>query len=181
MTAHVLFTRTLYLPVFNPLAIPGYLFLHGIVRTSWFVWMFVQTLLIRSGRTTLHRRLGVTGAILAAIVPFAGLMATAGVVRRVVGSGIALDGDASALVGLGVSGPVVRFLSGVVWGNLTSAVSFAVLAEGTIKPSAARYRSARGSRVEEYASQFAGAIGLTPYNHSALFELQRLTSLVTSG
>jgi len=123
------FARTLYLrQVFNPPAIPGYLFLHGIVLTFWFVWLFMQTLLIRSGQTRLHRRLGVVGAVLAAAVPFAGLMATAGVVRRVVGNGIALDADASALAGLGVTGPVVRFLSGVVWGNLANAVSFAVLA-----------------------------------------------------
>jgi hypothetical protein len=122
------FTPTLYLrPVFNPPAIPGYLFLHGIVLTSWFLWLCVQTLLIQSGRTRLHRRLGVAGAVVAAAVPFAGLMATAGVVGRVVASGIALDADASVL-GIGVSGPVVRFLSGVVWGNLSSAVSFAVLA-----------------------------------------------------
>jgi len=124
------FSKTLYLrPVFNPPAIPWYLFLHGIVLTSWFVWMFVQTLLIRTGRTRLHRRLGVAGAVLAAVIPFAGLMATAGVVRRVVGSGIGLDADASVFVGLGITGgTVVRFLSGVVWGNLGGAVSFAVLA-----------------------------------------------------
>src|SRR5262252_7218301 len=123
------FSKTLYLrPVFNPPAIPWYLYLHGIVLTSWFVWLFVQSLLIRSGQTRLHRRLGVVGAVLAAVIPFAGLMATAGVVRRVVGSGIALDTDASTLVGLGLSGSVLRFMSGVVWGNLANAVSFAVLA-----------------------------------------------------
>ena len=48
---------------------------------------------------------------------------------RVVAIGIDLNADASVLVGIGVSGvPVVQFLSGVVWGNLSSAVSFAVLA-----------------------------------------------------
>jgi hypothetical protein len=122
------FAKTLYLrPVFNPPAIPWYLFLHGIVLTSWFVWLFVQTMLIRSGRTRLHRRLGVGGAVLAAVVPFAGLMATAGVVGRIVGEGFALDADASGL-GIGVSGTVIRFVSGVVWGNLSNVVSFAVLA-----------------------------------------------------
>ena len=120
------FTPTLYLrPLFSPPAIPGYLFLHGIVLTSWFTWLCVQTLLIRSGRTVLHRRLGVAGAVLAAAVPFAGLLATAGVVGRVVAIGIDLNADASVLVGIGVSGvPVVQFLSGVVWGNLSSAVNF---------------------------------------------------------
>ena len=59
--------------------------------------------LIRSGRTALHRRLGVAGAVLAAAVPFAGLLATAGVVARVVAIGIDLNADASVLVGIGVA------------------------------------------------------------------------------
>jgi hypothetical protein len=124
------FAPTLYLrPVFKPPAIPAYLFLHGIVLTSWFIWLCMQALLIQSGRTSLHRRLGLGGAVLAAAVPFAGLMASAGVVGRVAASGIDLNADASVLVGLGVSGiPVVRFLSDVVWGNVSSAVSFALLA-----------------------------------------------------
>jgi hypothetical protein len=124
------FTPTLYLrPVFSPPAIPWYLYLHGMVLTSWFVWLCLQTLLIQTGRTRLHRRLGIAGAVLAAAVPFAGLIATAGVTGRVATLGIDLDADASVLLGLGVSGiPVLRFLSDVVWGNLTSAVSFAVLA-----------------------------------------------------
>src|SRR5262247_3396462 len=67
------FTPTLYLrPVFKPVAIPGYLFLHGITLTSWFVWFCVQALLIQSRRTAVHRRLGVAGAVLAVVVPFAG-------------------------------------------------------------------------------------------------------------
>jgi hypothetical protein len=122
------FAPTLYLrPVFKPVPIPGYLYIHGIVLTSWFVWFAMQTLLIQTRRTALHRRLGVAGAVLAVAVPFAGLLATSGVVGRVVARGIALDADASA-IGIGVSGPVVQFLAGVVWNNLSSAVTFAVLA-----------------------------------------------------
>ncbi len=122
------FAPTLYLrPVFKPVPMPGYLFLHGIVLTSWFVWFFMQTLLIQSRRTALHRRLGVVGAVIAVAVPFAGLLATSGVVGRAVANGIDLNGDASA-IGIGVSGPVIQFLAGVVWSNLSSAVTFAVLA-----------------------------------------------------
>src|SRR5262245_45317186 len=122
------FAPTLYLrPIFKPVPIPGYLFLHGIVLTSWFVWFFMQTLLIQSRRTALHRRLGVVGAVIAVAVLFAGLLATSQVVGRVIANGIDLNADASAL-GIGVSGPVVQFLAGVVWGNLSSAVTFAVLA-----------------------------------------------------
>src|ERR1041384_3651865 len=86
------FARTLYLrPVFQPVPIPRYLFLHGIVLTSWFVWFFIQTVLIQSRQVALHRRLGVVGAVLAVAVPFAGLLATSRVVGRVVASGIDLD------------------------------------------------------------------------------------------
>lgn len=122
------FTPTLYLrPLFKPAPMPAYLFLHGIVLTTWFVWLFVQTLLIQSGRTALHRRLGVVGGVLAAIVPFAALLATSLVVGRVVAGGIDLDGDASAF-GIGVSGPVVLFLANVVWQNIGGAMTFAALA-----------------------------------------------------
>jgi hypothetical protein len=118
------FAPTLYLrPVFKPLPIPGYLYLHGIVLTSWFVWFTMQTFLIQSRRTALHRRLGVAGAV---AVPFAGLLATSQVVGRVVALGIDFNGDASVF-GIGVSGPIVQFLAGVVWSNLSSAVTFAVL------------------------------------------------------
>jgi len=121
------FAPTLYLrPVFKPLPIPGYLYLHGIVLTSWFVWFTMQTFLIQSRRTALHRRLGVAGAVLAVAVPFAGLLATSQVVGRVVALGIDFNGDASVF-GIGVSGPIVQFLAGVVWSNLSSAVTFAVL------------------------------------------------------
>jgi len=65
--------------------------------------------------------------VLAVAVPFAGLLATSQVVGRVVALGIDLNGDASVF-GIGVSGPIVQFLAGVVWGNLSSAVTFAVLA-----------------------------------------------------
>ena len=44
------FAPTLYLrPVFKPVPIPGYLYIHGIVLTSWFVWFFMQTLLSSRG------------------------------------------------------------------------------------------------------------------------------------
>jgi hypothetical protein len=64
--------------------------------------------------------------VLVAVVPLAGLLATIRLVPRVLASGIALDSDASAL-GIGVSGSVVGFLSGVVWANLGAALTFAVL------------------------------------------------------
>jgi hypothetical protein len=121
------FAPTLYLrPLFKPAPIPWYLYLHGALLTSWFALLFVQSVLIRSGRIAVHRRLGVAGAVLAAAIPFAGLMATFGAVPRVLAGGLTLDSDASAL-GIGVSGPLEAFLSGVVWGNLSAALTFSAL------------------------------------------------------
>lgn len=60
------FARTLYLrPVLGLPDLPGYLFLHGVVLTSWFAFLVVQVWLIRSGSTALHRRIGPYGAIVA--------------------------------------------------------------------------------------------------------------------
>lgn len=44
------------------------LHLHGLVFTTWVLFFLVQTTLVASGRTYLHRRMGVAGAVLAAIV-----------------------------------------------------------------------------------------------------------------
>lgn len=122
------FSPSLYLRVFFPVPpIPGYLHLHGAVLTGWFVWLCLQASLIEVGRPATHRRLGVIGAGLGVAVLGAALLATLNVVSRITSLGIDLDADASAL-GIGVSGVrVVEFAAGVVWGNLTSVVIFAVL------------------------------------------------------
>jgi hypothetical protein len=51
---------------------------HGILFTSWIVLYVVQTLLVATGHRTLHRRLGIAGAVLAAVaVVWAAPMAVA--------------------------------------------------------------------------------------------------------
>lgn len=50
------------------LALPGYIVIHGIALTSWFLLFFAQTLLVVSEKVRLHRSLGIVGASLAAIV-----------------------------------------------------------------------------------------------------------------
>ena len=52
-------------------AITPLVHVHGALFTSWIVLLIVQTSLVAAGRTDLHRRLGVAGAVLA------GLMAAA--------------------------------------------------------------------------------------------------------
>ena len=59
------FAPTLYLHALTaPEPIPAYLHVHGVVLTSWYVWLVVQTWMVRTGRTATHRRLGVIGAVI---------------------------------------------------------------------------------------------------------------------
>jgi hypothetical protein len=48
--------------------LPGYVYLHGAVLTAWFLLPVLQTGLVVAGRTDLHRRVGIAGAILALAV-----------------------------------------------------------------------------------------------------------------
>ena len=64
------FARTYYLKgVFGTPALPGLLVhIHGIVMTAWVILFITQVWLVAARRTKLHKRLGVLGAILAALV-----------------------------------------------------------------------------------------------------------------
>jgi hypothetical protein len=67
------FSRTYYLKtLFQTPALPWLLHLHGGLMTGWFVLFFVQTYLIASHRTAIHRRLGVFGSALAALIVIVG-------------------------------------------------------------------------------------------------------------
>jgi hypothetical protein len=128
------FAPTLYLRTFfaGP-PIPGYLYVHGGVLTAWFVWFVVQTTLVRTGRTAVHRRFGVIGAITAAAVIVAGPMATMGFVARLRAAGIDWDTDMSAVPALGIEGqPMVQFAAGVFWGNFIGIAVFAGLVVAAI-------------------------------------------------
>jgi len=53
------FSKTLYLRSFFPVPpIPFYLYVHGIVLTTWFALVLTQTSLIAAHRQDIHRRLG---------------------------------------------------------------------------------------------------------------------------
>jgi hypothetical protein len=63
------FARSYYLrTAFGFPALPGFLRLHGLVMTLWFVLFFVQAWLITVHRTRLHRQLGVFGVGLALLM-----------------------------------------------------------------------------------------------------------------
>ena len=55
---------------------------HGAVYTSWMVLFTVQTSLIASRRVKVHRRLGIAGAVLAAIMIVVGYMTATAAARR---------------------------------------------------------------------------------------------------
>jgi hypothetical protein len=69
------FARTYYLKLaFGTPPLPTLLHVHGLVMTSWFVLFLVQARLVAGGRTDLHRRLGIFGALLAMAVLLMGCM-----------------------------------------------------------------------------------------------------------
>jgi hypothetical protein len=63
------FSRTYYLRSFyRSSSLPFLLHVHGFVFTAWLLLLFVQTSLVAVGRTDIHRRLGVFGGVLAAVM-----------------------------------------------------------------------------------------------------------------
>jgi hypothetical protein len=69
LTVFAGFAQTYYLrPFFGTPALTPLLHLHGIVFTSWLALFLTQTVLVAANRTSIHRRLGVAGAVLAVLM-----------------------------------------------------------------------------------------------------------------
>ncbi|HYG80444.1 MAG TPA: hypothetical protein VD861_08660 [Pyrinomonadaceae bacterium] len=63
------FARTYFLrPYFDASSLPWLLHLHGVVFTSWLVLLLAQTALVAGRRIDVHRRLGVAGGVVAALM-----------------------------------------------------------------------------------------------------------------
>ena len=56
--------------------------LHGAVSTTWLALYFVQTTLVAAGRTDIHRRIGIAGALLAPLVIGVGYATAIAAARR---------------------------------------------------------------------------------------------------
>ena len=84
------FSRTYFLKsYFGSPDLSLLLHLHGLVFTSWILLFVVQTTLVASRRTDIHRRLGVFGGVLAALVV---IMGTATAILRVKGGSNPIPG-----------------------------------------------------------------------------------------
>jgi hypothetical protein len=67
------FSRTYFLKAqYGTPALSSLLHVHGAVFTTWVLFFLAQTTLVATGRTYLHRRMGVAGAVLAGLVLIVG-------------------------------------------------------------------------------------------------------------
>ena len=97
--------------------IPFYLSAHGIALTCWFVLLVVQASLVASGRTAVHRRLGVAGVPLALSIPIQGVWFNLKFPARIVElSGAPPDALLPRLTEGFVAGMIAALFSGVFLG-----------------------------------------------------------------
>jgi predicted membrane protein len=86
LTVFAGFAPTYYLrPYFQSTPLGGLLHLHGVVFSAWVLLLTVQSTLIAAGRTALHRRLGVAGVVLAALLVVVGTATSIERARKGVG------------------------------------------------------------------------------------------------
>jgi hypothetical protein len=79
------FSRSYYLKGwYGSPALPTLYHLHAFLFTSWMLLLVVQTTLVASRRTPLHRQLGVVGGVLAALMTVAAIAMTLDLARRAV-------------------------------------------------------------------------------------------------
>lgn len=77
------FAPTFYLKgLFGNPPLSNLLFAHGLVMSSWIALLVVQTALVQSGRTDLHRRVGVAGAGIAVLLVVIGATVALEAARR---------------------------------------------------------------------------------------------------
>ena len=108
------FAPTLYLRVFFEVPpIPLYLHVHGVVVTSWFVWLVLQASLVSIRRTDLHRQIGIAGVVLGLAIVIAGPMATLNFVPRLATNDVELE-------------PLIKLFSWVVSLNSTMILGFVI-------------------------------------------------------
>lgn len=89
------FARSYYLGAyFGAAPVSTLLHLHGILFTAWVIYFLLQTSLVAARRTDLHRRFGLVGGALAALMLVVGFLTAVGSARR----GFSPPGGAPPLV-----------------------------------------------------------------------------------
>ncbi len=83
VTVFVGFAPTFYLrPAFRSDPLPTVFAIHGLVFTAWVLLFVVQTALVAARRTPVHRRVGVIGGVIAALMLVTGYIAAITAARR---------------------------------------------------------------------------------------------------
>jgi uncharacterized membrane protein YozB (DUF420 family) len=80
-------------------ALPPLIIVHGLVFTAWMILLMIQTGLVAQGQVRWHRRLGVAGAAVAALVVVLGTATNLASARRDLGTG-AFDANPFIQVGI---------------------------------------------------------------------------------
>lgn len=113
------FGRSFYLrPLFISKPLPGYLIVHGLTMTAWFLLFFVQATLVSIRRVDLHRKLGIAGLILAAGVVVTAIIVNLNVIPRMQANGQISrpeEGLGFALSSLSGLLPFVLLVGSAVW------------------------------------------------------------------
>lgn len=77
------FSRSYYLKgLFGTPALPTLFHVHGALFSAWMVLLLVQTGLVASRRTDVHRRMGIAGGVLAVLMTAAAMAMTMDMARR---------------------------------------------------------------------------------------------------
>jgi hypothetical protein len=73
VTVFVGFSRSYFLKSwYGTRELSGLLHIHGLIFTAWVLFFLSQTVLVATGRTYLHRRMGIAGAVLAGLIVIVG-------------------------------------------------------------------------------------------------------------
>ena len=109
------FSRSYYLKgLYGTPALPTLFHVHGLLFTGWMVFLVVQTGLVASRRTDLHRRMGIAGGVLAAAMTLAAMAMTMDLARR----------SATAPTDIGLAFTIVPFFTVVVFPVLVGIALF---------------------------------------------------------
>ncbi|HZM96141.1 MAG TPA: hypothetical protein VFB92_22115 [Vicinamibacterales bacterium] len=109
------FSRSYYLKgLYGTPALPALFHVHGLLFTTWMVFLVVQTGLVATKRTPVHRRLGVAGGVLALVMTIAAMAMTMDQARR----------GAAAPTEMGLAFTIVPFFTVVVFPVLVGAALF---------------------------------------------------------